>query len=402
MACSKIILTLILGIFLLNFASAVLVYGTFDDSTNYITEVIDSFGYTVGVTVNEGVNVNFEVVFVYSPVTLSATIYGASLPSEGIILLPISEHNSYNLYTIPNIYTPGTYQIEILGSDNSGTDYSYLTLTINAITPPPVNNAPVITSTPITDMDEEEDYNYQVTATDSDGDTLTYSLVQNPSWLSIDSDGLITGTAPTVNHDEHRQVIIQVSDGEDFDTQTYTLRITNAITPSPINNAPVITSTPITQVDEEEDYSYQVTATDADGDALTYSLVQNPSWLSIDSDGLITGTAPDVNYDKYYQIRIMVSDGEDFDTQTYILKVNDDEEDEEEEDDEHHDDDTKHTHKIIRDSLQDDEYYQFLYFSQFQPEILYSHPIEEASTLSWFQKLINTLVAFFKWVFRLE
>ena len=40
------------------------------------------------------------------------------------------------------------------------------------------NDAPTITSTPVTAATEDAAYSYDVNATDPDGDTLTYSLTR--------------------------------------------------------------------------------------------------------------------------------------------------------------------------------------------------------------------------------
>lgn len=59
------------------------------------------------------------------------------------------------------------------------------------------------------------------------------------------------------------------------------------------NNPPSITSTPVTAAIKGELYSYQIVASDPDQDALTYSKVSGPSWLSVSSSGLVSGTPPD-------------------------------------------------------------------------------------------------------------
>ena len=101
---------------------------------------------------------------------------------------------------------------------------------------------------------------------------------------------------------------------------TLSLEVRN---PTAGNNVPVITSTPSTSVDEGLNYSYQVTATDADNDVLTYNLTLTPTWLSIDSStGLIAGTAPNLNANYDYAVTVEVSDGQDFATQNFVLTVN--------------------------------------------------------------------------------
>jgi hypothetical protein len=218
---------------------------------------------------------------------------------------------------------PGSYSLKasVIGaSGNSDTDY----LALVVLPKPPVNNVPVITSSPVTQVNEKQAYFYQVTASDADGDNLIYSLTQNPSWLSINSQtGLLSGTSPEVSSDYSYAITIMVSDGKDSATQSYSLLVKNVLEP-PVNNVPVITSSPVTQVNEKQAYFYQVTASDADGDNLIYSLTQNPSWLSINSQtGLLSGTSPEVSSDYSYAITIMVSDGKDSATQSYAVTVKD-------------------------------------------------------------------------------
>jgi len=85
------------------------------------------------------------------------------------------------------------------------------------------NHPPVITSTPVTSATKDELYSYDVNATDSDGDTLTYSLTTKPSGMSINSStGLIAWT-PTTSGDYN--VTVKASDGELFDTQSFTVTV---------------------------------------------------------------------------------------------------------------------------------------------------------------------------------
>ena len=126
----------------------------------------------------------------------------------------------------------------------------------------------------------------------------------------------------------------------------------------PVNNPPVITSVPITEVDEGESYSYQMVATDADGDALTYSLSVAPAWLSIDSgSGLITGTAPEVVADTDFDVSVVVSDSTDTATQSYVLTV------------EQVTTSKKKSSRTIK-TLPYDEFYEEKYLSQFEPKTI--------------------------------
>ena len=151
-----------------------------------------------------------------------------------------------------------TIRLNVMGNSNSeGT----LELILTVEEPTPVNNPPVITSTSVTEVNEETSYSYQVTATDADGNTLTYSLTENPDWLSI-SDGLISGTAPLVDSDTDYLITVDVSDGTDSVTQTFTLTVRDVPTPDttpptvdiiyPLNGNSVSGTEAITFTDNEE------------------------------------------------------------------------------------------------------------------------------------------------------
>jgi hypothetical protein len=225
------------------------------------------------------------------------------------------------IHTTNNVNTNvvGTYSVTYSVSDNAGNSAS-VSRTVKVIAKPiPTNHAPVITSTPVNIVVEGHSYSYQVTAIDADGDALTYSLVSHPSWLSISSNGLITGTAPSVNTDTDYSITVRVSDGKANSEQIYNLIVSNVC---PSNHAPVIDLISNDEVDEATHYSYQAHATDADGDALSYS-ISGASWLSISSSGLITGTAPSVSSNVNYNIVVAVSDGKTSVSKNYVLTVKD-------------------------------------------------------------------------------
>ena len=87
----------------------------------------------------------------------------------------------------------------------------------------PTNHAPTINSIPITNSLVDVLYTYDVEASDSDGNTLVYSLTSAPSGMTINSStGVINWTPDTIGD---YSVVLRVSDGEAFDTQSFTLSI---------------------------------------------------------------------------------------------------------------------------------------------------------------------------------
>lgn len=238
------------------------------------------------------------------------TLIAFNEPNDGIFswdTTTVSDGSSY-------LIGLDAYDALSFGSDNSDTVFT--------IANNPGNNAPVITTTAVTQVNEGAAYSYDVNATDADGNTLTYSLATAPSWLTISATtGLITGTAPAVAVDTVFPVTVSVTDGIDNTTQSFNVTVTNIV--PPVNSAPTISSTPLTSVNENQNYVYQVNATDVDGDTLTYALTTAPAWLTISSTtGLITGTAPSVSANTNFPVTVSVSDGTTATTQSYNITVN--------------------------------------------------------------------------------
>ena len=94
----------------------------------------------------------------------------------------------------------------------------------------------------------------------------------------------------------------------------------STIPPSTENDPPVITSDPITGAEVNQLYSYDIEATDADGDTLTYSLTTKPSGMTINlSTGLISWTPTSTGA---YDVSVQVSDGDQTDVQSFTIYVN--------------------------------------------------------------------------------
>ncbi len=161
------------------------------------------------------------------------------------------------------------------------------------------NTPPQITSTPVTEATEDQLYTYQVVAQDPDVDeVLTYSLVQGPSFLSMDAQtGLLSGTPQTNADAGAHTVIVQVSDlNNATDTQTFTLNVTA------VNDAPVVSDIPDQTIDEGGTFAqinlndYVSDEDNTDGEITwTYSGNSELS-VTIDANNIATINTPDSNW----------------------------------------------------------------------------------------------------------
>lgn len=152
------------------------------------------------------------------------------------------------------------------------------------------NTPPAFLSTPSTRAAQDQAYSYQVIAKDPEQDELTYNLGINPAGMTIDAQtGLIQWTPEASQLGVH-EVEVQVRDSQgSVSTQTYQLEVGEAL----INQAPTITSRPLFQADLQQPYTYQIEATDPEGGALSYQLLEGPAGISVDAQtGVLTWDAP--------------------------------------------------------------------------------------------------------------
>jgi hypothetical protein len=78
----------------------------------------------------------------------------------------------------------------------------------------------------------------------------------------------------------------------------------------PGNQAPTIAGSPNSQVMQGQQYSFTPTATDPNGDTLTFSITNTPAWATFNSStGQLSGTPTAAQVATYSNIRISVSDG---------------------------------------------------------------------------------------------
>ena len=139
------------------------------------------------------------------------------------------------------------------------------------------NRAPEITSAAPQVGLAGQLFRYDVVAIDPDADRLRFDLPVRPEGMAIDEETgrlrWLPGTDQVGLHD----VIVRASDGRGLvDLQPFVVDVAR------INRAPEIESAPPVRGREGQQYEYLVRAQDADGDALTYQLLDGPSGMTLD------------------------------------------------------------------------------------------------------------------------
>jgi hypothetical protein len=194
--------------------------------------------------------------------------------------------------------SPGTYAVVASVSDGALSASQSFTWTVRA-----VNRAPVVTNP----GDQQSDVNgpvvLQIQASDPEGAPLTFSATGLPPGLQIAaSTGRISGTPVTAGL---YAVQVSVADGSLAAAASFTWTIREIV---PENGAPSLTAVASQRTDVGHSVALQLTASDPDGDPLTFTAVNLPAGLQIAaSTGLIQGAPTNAGT---YTVTVSVSDGQ--------------------------------------------------------------------------------------------
>ncbi|MGM0579223.1 MAG: MBG domain-containing protein [Bacteroidota bacterium] len=148
------------------------------------------------------------------------------------------------------------------------------------------NTAPFFTSAPVTEATQDELYEYQITANDSEGDDVNINTPDLPTWLSFDEENWVLSGIPENENVGGNNITLEVLDFLGLkSTQNFTIEVEN------VNDPPTIISTPITSAEENQLYEYRIVAEDIDlYDNVEITVTQKPEWLNFNGENLLRGT----------------------------------------------------------------------------------------------------------------
>jgi len=196
----------------------------------------------------------------------------------------------------------------IVVSDGQASAQLQFTINVQAAgTTPPANRAPTITGTPATSVTAGSAYSFTPVGNDADGNTLTYSIQNKPTWASFSTTtGRLNGTPTSANVGTSARITITVTDGTaSASLASFTIQVV-----AQANRAPTISGTPITSISVGGTYSFQPSASDADGNTLTFSIQNRPAWATFStSTGRLSGVPAVTDIASFANIIISVSDG---------------------------------------------------------------------------------------------
>ena len=308
---------------------------TFDAATGTITGTATGVGnYTITAMVDDGRGATASVTFVctveaaivcdlaanytYSSDGLTVEFQNTTIVGPGNTATGWSwdfgDGNTSNVQNPTHTYAAGgTYSVTLTVSGTTTTGENCQDDATFSLSVVDNNRGPTVTCEGQA-FSVGEIVSYQVIASDPDGDTLTYSITDLPPGLTVNSTtGLITGTT-TVAGTYNATVMVDDGNGA-----TNSCLMTWVI--SAVNNPPTVTPTDQTKT-VGQIISYTPSASDPDGDTLTWTYSGLPPGLAFDSSsGQVSGSPTQAGT---FTVSVMVSDGNGgTDTETFTCTVND-------------------------------------------------------------------------------
>lgn len=237
---------------------------------------------------------SFNLVINASDPDNNALTYAANSLPEGAVFTASTRSFSW----IPGNDQAGTYQVVFNVSDGSLIDSETVTLTVGN-----GNEAPILGAIGSQSVNEGSLLSFVINATDVNDDSLEFTATGLPSGAEFNTVQRRFSWTPDYAQAGSFSVVFSVTDGVLSDSETVSITVANT------NRPPVISGTPVSSVMANTGYSFAPTASDPDGDSLTYSITNKPVWADFSvTTGELSGVPVDAQVGIYPGIVISVSD----------------------------------------------------------------------------------------------
>ncbi|MFA5794301.1 MAG: SDR family NAD(P)-dependent oxidoreductase [Candidatus Brocadiia bacterium] len=258
---------------------------------------------------NQSVNENQLLTF-----TLSATDPDGDTVAYS--MTPVIIGAALNADTGEFIWTPdydqsGSYEVTFKATANGLSDTKTVIVTANN-----VDRAPVLVSPDNKSVNEDQLLTFTLSATDLDGDSITYSMTPVPTGAVLNEmTGVFTWT-PDYTQAGSYTVTFTATANLLTDTKTITITVDN------VDRSPVLASPGNQVVNEAQLLPFILSATDPDGDAITYSMTPTPTGADLNVTTGIFLWTPDYDQAGSYEVIFKATANGLSDTKTVIITVN--------------------------------------------------------------------------------
>ena len=262
------------------------------------------------VTTQEDTEIEINILANDSYVKTSPLSLDIENPSNGTI----ETNNNIVKYTPEADYNGSdSFNYTITQADKTAT--AEVSITIES-----VNDEPSIDIASTVQADENQTSVTTVSISDADGDDLTLTLGgTDADSFNLSSENVLTfKEAPDYETKSSYTITLSLSDGTITVTKDITISINNLN-----DNPPIFTSNSTLEIEENIKTIATITASDADGSPLVFS-IENDSEIMITSDGILSFITPaDYETKTSYSTIIKVFDGIFSTSQTVTINVTD-------------------------------------------------------------------------------
>ena len=249
-------------------------------------------------TIDEGENLTFNITasdIDGDPITITA----ANLPTDATF-------DGATFDWTPSFTQSASYSVSFTAFDGTAYDTETITITVQDS-----NRAPVMELIPEQTVNENETLTLTINANDPDGDTITTWIDEIPNGASL-TNSIFTWTPNFTDAGTYIRNLY-ASDGELADTKSMVINVIN------VNTLPSLSNIGNKTIHENQLLSFSLTASDLDGDTLTYTAENTP--LGSTFLGSNFSWLPDYNKAGSYEVTFNVTDTVNTDSETITITV---------------------------------------------------------------------------------
>jgi len=217
-------------------------------------------------------------------------------------------------FTVHGLPDAEEHYFAVTAYDASGNESTYS----NTVTSPAVgaeNNPPVLSPIGNKSILEGASLSFTVSATDADGDSLTYSASGLPAGASFNNSTGAFSWTPAANQSGSYPVTFTVSDGSASDNETVSIIVTD------VNQPPVLEPIGAQNLAEGDSYNLVINGSDPDNNPLTYNASNVPEGAVFIQSTRSFSWIPGNDQAGIYHVTFSTSDGSLSDSETVTMTV---------------------------------------------------------------------------------
>ena len=231
--------------------------------------------------------------------------------------LAITLEGVLTFVSAPDFETKSSYSAVVTVSDGINEATQDISVNVTNVN----DNPPIFTSSAIFSAPENQAAIGTVAATDGDGDSVTFTVSGSEIEIISSASGEVLSfvSAPDYETKSTYTATVTASDGINSTTQDITVNVTDV--DENVDTGPVFTSDSTFEVAENQLVIGEVTATDPDGDSISFSTISTEIIIDSLTGNMTFVSSPNFEAKSIYTATILASDGVNESTQDITINI---------------------------------------------------------------------------------